>query len=169
MNELNDTVETNGEYFKIGTLYDFNLLVKSETYISEGLDLRENRFFIEGEGNIKYNYNNGHLATEPKLAALNFLNALERIPKLIEKYELEIAKISKDIPVMNEIVNGTWKKEDELKVLKTEFQALDRKIQLSLKPIEQGEGNASEEVEIKNSSQNDVHVHSIVSHSYANR
>lgn len=168
LNEINDTAVTNGEYFKIGTLYDFNLLVKSETYISEGLDLRENRFFIEGEGNIKYNYNNGHLATEPKLAALYFLNALERIPKLIEKYELEIAKISKDIPVMNEIVNETWKKEDELKVLKTEFLALDRKIQLSLKPIEQGE-TKSEGIELKNSSQNDVHVLSGVSHSYANR
>jgi N12 class adenine-specific DNA methylase len=168
LNEINDTTVTNGEYFKIGTLYDFNLLVKSETYVSEGLDLRENRFFIEGEGNIKYNYNNGHLATEPKLAALNFINALVRIPKLIEKYKLEIAKITKDIPVMNEIVSGTWKKEDELKDLKTEFLALDRKIQLSLKPIEQGE-TKSEEVELKNSSQNNVHVRSVVSHSYLNR
>ena len=168
LNEINNNAGTNGEYFKIGTLYDFNLLVKSETYISEGLELRDNRFFIEGEGNIKYNYNNGHLATEPKLATMNFLNALERIPKLIEKYELEIAKIAKDIPVMNEIVNGTWKKEDELKVLKTEFLALDRKIQLSLKPIEQEE-TKPEGVELKNSSQNGVHVRSIVSHSYANR
>jgi N12 class adenine-specific DNA methylase len=169
LNEINDTAVTNGEYFKIGTLYDFNLLVKSETYISEGLDLRENRFFIEGEGNIKYNYNNGHLATEPKLAALNFLNALERIPKLIEKYELEIAKIAKDIPVMNEIVNGIWRKEDELKVLKTEFLALDRKIQLSLKPIEHGEGNAAEEVDLKNDSQNKIHVRTAISHSYVSR
>jgi len=169
LNEINDSAGTNGEYFKIGTLYDFNLLVKSETYISEGLDLRENRFFIEGDGNIKYNYNNGHLATEPKLAALNFLNALERIPKLIEKYELEIAKISKDIPVMNEIVNGTWRKEDELKILKTEFLALDRKIQLSLKPIEQGEDKATEEVDLENSSKNNVHVRPTISHSYANR
>ncbi|MEN6363367.1 MAG: N-6 DNA methylase [Bacteroidales bacterium] len=167
LNEINDTAGTNGEYFKIGTLYDFNLLVKSETYISEGLDLRENRFFIEGEGNIKYNYNNGHLATEPKLAALNFLNALERIPKLMEKYELEIAKIAKDIPVMNEIVNGTWRKEDELKVLKTEFLALDRKIQLSLKPIEQGESKITEEDGLKNESQNNVKLRSAVSHSFA--
>jgi len=167
LNEINDTAGTNGEYFKIGTLYDFNLLVKSETYISEGLDLRENRFFVEGEGNIKYNYNSGHLATEPKLATLNFLNALERIPKLIEKYELEIAKIAKDIPVMNEIVNGTWRKEDELKVLKTEFLALDRKIQLSLKPIEQGESKITEDDGLKNESQNNVKLRSAVSHSFA--
>jgi len=166
LKEINDNAGTNGEYFKIGTLYDFNLLVKSETTLKEGLDLRENRFFIEGEGNIKYNYNNGHLASEPKLAALNFLNALERIPKLIEKYELEITKIAKDIPVMNEIVNGTWKKEDELKVLKTEFLTLDRKIQLSLKPIEQGESKIEED-DLKDNSQNQVHIRSTISHSVA--
>jgi len=131
------------------------------------LDLRENRFFIEGEGNIKYNYNNGHLASEPKLAALNFLNALERIPKLIEKYELEVVKLSKDVPVMKEIVNGTWRKEDELKGLKTEFLALDRKIQLSLKPIEQGESKITEEDGLKNESQNNVKLRSAVSHSFA--
>ena len=37
-------------------------------------------------------------------------------------------------------MNGSWKKEEQLKDLKTELAALDRKIQLSLKPIEQGEG-----------------------------
>jgi len=166
LNEISDNAGTNGEYFKIGTLYEFNLLVKTETSKCEGLDLRENRFFIEGEGNIKYNYNNGHLANEPKLATLNFLNALERIPKLIEKYELEIAKISKDVPVLNEIINGTWRKEDELKVLKTEFLALDRKIQLALKPIEQGE-NKTEEDGVGNESQNNVKLRSAVSRSFA--
>jgi hypothetical protein len=83
---------------------------------------------------------------------------------LIEKYELEIAKISKDVPVLHEIVNGSWRKEDELKVLKTEFLALDRKIQLSLKPIEQGEAK-SEESDLNNNSQNQVHIRSAIGHS----
>jgi len=85
---------------------------------------------------------------------------------LIEKYELEIAKISKDVPVLNEIINGTWRKEDELKVLKTEFLALDRKIQLALKPIEQGE-NKTEEDGVGNESQNNVKLRSAVSRSFA--
>ena len=83
---------------------------------------------------------------------------------MIEKYELEIAKISKDVPVLNDIVNGTWRKEDELKVLKTEFLALDRKIQLSLKPIEQGEAK-TEESDLKNNLQNQVHIRSAIGHS----
>jgi hypothetical protein len=68
---------------------------------------------------------------------------------------------------MNEIVNGTWRKEDELKVLKTEFLALDRKIQLSLKPIEQGESKISVEDGLENESQNNVKLRSVVSHSFA--
>ena len=50
-----------------------------------------------------------------------------------------------DISVLQEVVNGSWKKEEQLKDLKTELAALDRKIQLSLKPIEQGEENVEEQ------------------------
>jgi len=64
---------------------------------------------------------------------------LEKIPGLIEKFKADTEKIAKDIPVLQEVVNGSWKKEEQLKDLKTELAALDRKIQLSLKPIEQGE------------------------------
>ena len=53
-----------------------------------------NRFFVKGEGSIYYTYNNGKLANDPKLACLNFFNALERIPKVIESHEKEIAKVS---------------------------------------------------------------------------
>ena len=66
---------------------------------------------------------------------------------MIEKYEAETEKIAKDIAVLQEVVNGSWKKEEQLKELKTELAALDRKIQLSLKPIEQSE-SPQEDVEM---------------------
>ena len=136
LNEIFKEAYTNGEHFKIGKLYDFDLLVKTEASQKDGLNLRENRFFIEGEGNIKYTYNNGHIASDSKLASLYFLNALEKIPKLIENYQVNTEKVSKDLPILQEVVNGTWRKESELKDLKSELAALDRKIQLSLNPIE---------------------------------
>jgi hypothetical protein len=40
---------------------------------------------------------------------------------------------------LQEIAQSTWRKEDVLKELKSELSALDRKIQLSLKPIDQSE------------------------------
>ncbi|GAK36471.1 hypothetical protein [Bacteroides graminisolvens] len=39
-----------------------------------------------------------------------------------------------DISVLQQVVSSTWKKEDELKELKSEVAALERKIQLSLTP-----------------------------------
>jgi len=132
--------------------------------MKDGLDLRENRFFIEGEGNIKYNYNNGRIASDPKLASLNFINALERIPKLIEKYHTDTERISKDLPVLHEIVKSTWRKEDELKALKSEFLELDRKIQLSLKPIDQSV-NKTEQNEPQNNSQQKAISRTLTKHS----
>jgi hypothetical protein len=64
---------------------------------------------------------------------------LEKIPSLIEKYEKENIKLSADLPVLQEIAKSTWRKEDERKQLKSELSALDRQIQLSLKPIDQSE------------------------------
>ena len=145
--EINEKACTWGEYFNIGTLYGFNLVVKTESSSKDLFDLSQNKFFVMGESGMKYSYNNGKIATDPQLASMNFLNALEKIPGLIEKYEAETEKIAKDIPVLQEVVNGSWKKEEQLKELKTELAALDRKIQLSLKPIEQSE-SPQEDVEM---------------------
>ncbi|GBU08680.1 hypothetical protein AwDysgo_20110 [Bacteroidales bacterium] len=110
LNEINEKTRTNGEYYKIGTLYGFNLLVKTESSMKDNFDFKENRFFIEGEGSIKHNHNNGHLAADPKLAAYSFLNALEKIPKTIEKYQADTEKITKDLPVLQELVKSTWRR-----------------------------------------------------------
>jgi len=42
--------------------------------------------------------------------------------------------LEKEIPQLEEIAGKTWKKEEELKGLKAELAALDRKIQLELAP-----------------------------------
>jgi hypothetical protein len=143
LNEIADNARTHGAYEQIGTLYGFNLLVKSETTVKDGFDLIQNRFFVKGEGEILYNYNHGTMATEPKTAALNFLNALDTMPKLLEKYQADNEKLQKDIPVLKEVVEGIWRKEPELKVLKDDLIKLDREIQLSLKPIGESEGQAA--------------------------
>lgn len=84
------------------------------------------------------------MATDPKTAAQNFLNALDTMPKLLEKYQSDNEKLQKDIPTLKEVVETTWRKEPELKILKDDLIKLDREIQLSLKPIEQSEGVAEE-------------------------
>ena len=107
LNEISGQAQTRGEYHKIGTLYGFNVLVKTESSLKDGFDFKDNRFFVEGEGGIKYTYNNGHVAKEPSLAATNFLKALERIPFLMDNNKSYAEKAAKDIPVLEEIVNSS--------------------------------------------------------------
>ena len=146
LNEISDKARTHGAHEKIGALYGFDLLVKSETTNKDGYDLVQNRFFVRGEGQILYNYNYGSLAADPKTASMNFLNALDSMPKLLEKYQQDTDKRMQDVPVLRQVVENIWSKESDLKDLKTELTALERKIELSLKPIEQSEGikNVSE-------------------------
>ncbi|AZA56958.1 N-6 DNA methylase [Chryseobacterium shandongense] len=134
LNQLADKARTGGQYEEIGSLYGFTLLVKTEMSEKEGVDLRVNRFLVQGEGNIKYTYNNGIIAKDEKLAAVNFLNALEKLPGYIEQEQKKIAEIQKDLPVLQEVINGTWSKESRLSELKTELAAVERKIQLSITP-----------------------------------
>ena len=135
LQEIAKNAETGGEYKPIGELYGFPILVKTEKSIREGVEVKLNRFFIEGA--YKYTYNNGLLAmSDHKAAATNFLNALERIPKQMEQYKTENAKLEKDLPTLREVVGGTWKKEEELKQLKSDVATLDRKIQLTLTPTQ---------------------------------
>ena len=124
---------TGGQYKRIGEIYGFPVKIVSETSFENGLPFVDNRFFVEG--NYKYQYNYGHIAkSDPIAAANNFLNALQKISSYIEQYDSRCKALEKEIPQLEEIAGKTWKKEEELKGLKAELAALDRKIQLELAP-----------------------------------
>lgn len=56
---------------------------------------------------------------------------------MIESHEKEMAKVVSNKDVYTNIANGSWKKEDELRSLKSEAAELDRKIALTLSPPEE--------------------------------
>ena len=133
LQEIARNATTGGLYKPIGELYGFPVKVVSERTLKEGLEFTDNRFVVEG--NYKYTYNNGHLAmADPVAAARNFLNAMEKIPSTIDQYKAKNEVLEKEVPQLQEIASKVWKKEDELKQLKSELAALDRKIQLELAP-----------------------------------
>ena len=146
LQEIDEKARTKGEYNKIGEIYGFSIMVKTESTSKDLFDCSVNRFFVKGQESIYYTYNNGKLATDPKLACQNFINALERIPKVIESHEKEMAKVVANKDVYTNIANSSWKKEDELRSLKSEAAELDRKIALTLAPPE-GEKEEKEETE----------------------
>ena len=133
LQEIAKNATTGGQYKRVGELYGFPIEVVSEKTLKDGLEFCDNRFVVAG--NYRYSYNNGHLAmADTHAAAMNFLNALEKIPSVIDQYKAKNEALEQEIPQLREIAGKTWKKEDELKRLKSELAALDRKIQLELAP-----------------------------------
>lgn len=110
LHEIEDRERTHGQPKVIGSLYGFDIVVKTDTTVKDGLDFCENRFFVRGEGNFLYNYNNGRLAVDPKTACQNFINAFDSIPRLIEKYTRDNEAIEKELPVLEQVVGEVWKR-----------------------------------------------------------
>lgn len=80
---------------------------------------------------------------------MNFINALERIPAMIEKREQENAELSKDIPVLQEVWRLHGPKDAEIKRLNEELATLNRKIQLTIKPAGGHESGTDDGTEMK--------------------
>lgn len=149
LKEYEDKARTKGEHLPIGELYGFQVSVKSEASMKDSFDFVDNRFFVKGNGSIYYTYNNGHLANDPKLAWMNFINALEKIPRITESHTKELEQIRAKVPVYESVAAASWKKEGELKELKRQVAELDRNIALSLKKEDNSEVKKEEVSTIK--------------------
>lgn len=130
---LAQRTDTHGQYQRVGEVYGFSISIISERNLVDGKETVQNRFVVEG--NYKYKFNNGFIAmSDTHAACMNFVNALEKIPGIIAQYEERTAKLKADVPQLEAIISKPWGKEDELKQLKSELAALDRKITAELAP-----------------------------------
>ena len=138
--------DTHGQYKRIGEIYGFPISIISERNFVDGKETVQNRFVVEG--NYKYKFNNGFIGmSDTHAACMNFVNALEKIPGIIEQYEERTARLKADVPQFEAIVAKPWGKEEELKGLKSELAALDRRITAELTPNKEeqnGEENKQE-------------------------
>ena len=135
---LAQRTDTHGQYQRIGEVYGFPISIISEQTVVDGREGIQNRFVVEG--NYKYKFNNGFIAmSDTHAACMNFVNALEKIPGIIAQYEERTAKLKADVPQLEAIISKPWGKEDELKALKSELAALDRKITAELTPKKEGQ------------------------------
>ena len=130
---LAQRTDTHGQYKRIGEVYGFPVSIISERTLVDGKESIQNRFVVEG--NYKYKFNNGFIAmSDTHAACMNFVNALEKIPGIIAQYEERTARLKEDVPQLEAIISKSWGKEDELKQLKSDLAALDRKITAELTP-----------------------------------
>lgn len=155
---LNENARTGGDYEPIGKLYGFNLYVKTENRIVDNVETRQNKFFVSGEGKVKYSHNSGYLAKDPEKAVTSFVRALEKLPDLIEKHQKKLDDYNKDIPLLEAVVNKKWGKESELAELRKEAAAIDRRIAESLKETpDEIQNQAQDEAATKEASQSKKH------------
>lgn len=133
LQQIADKMDTKGLPKEIGNAFGFPIQVCTEEVQKGGLPFRENRFSVNG--NYIYRFNNGQMAMKDKeAAATHFLRALEKIPEYISQYKHRIESMERDLKQIMPAINKEWKKETELRDLKTELAALDRKITLDLAP-----------------------------------
>ena len=154
---LAQRMNTHGEYVRVGEVYGFPVSIISKKTLPDGVESIQNRFFVEG--GCKYSYNNGFIAmSDTHAACMNFVNALEKIPGIIAQYEERTAKLKADVPQLEAIVAKTWGKEDELKALKSELAALDRKITAELAPKHETVANSTdgEEIKVENTTSTEI-------------
>lgn len=123
---------------KIGNLYGFDLYIRQQREAIEDKDGFRYRYYNtlyaeRLESGIKYTYNNGHPNTDnPKLAARYFLNAIDRIETLKEKYQNNLSELEKNIPMIATLASKPFEKESELVSMKSELSKLEREIALKI-------------------------------------
>jgi N12 class adenine-specific DNA methylase len=123
---------------RIGTLYGFELQIRrqKETYEDKGMFEYKysNVFYAESkQTGIKYSWNQGHINIDnPKLAARYFLNAIDRVENLKEKYQKTLQELEQNIPMLEKIVAKPFDKENELAQFKKDVSRLEREITLKI-------------------------------------
>lgn len=127
---ISSKAKTNGIYHKIGSIYGFNVLVKTVEggYDNLGNILYDNIFYVEGQ-TIKYNHNHGKLLkSSARQSSWNMMKALMNIPNLISGWQSKMEENAARIEQLKAILDCTWTKEGKLRQLKSELSMLDRKI-----------------------------------------
>ena len=133
---IDKTTRSIGQYKKIGEIYGFDVVVSTIRWYNElHKECFANQFYVDNGKGIYYSINNGYLPNDPKQATRYFIRALGKIPSLISNIEKRNKDLGKDIPILEEVTNSKWGKEQTLSGLQNELSVLDRKIQTEIDKI----------------------------------
>ncbi|MBD0288990.1 MAG: DNA methylase, partial [Flavisolibacter sp.] len=123
---------------KIGVLYGFDLYIRRQKEPLENGEMLEYRyqnvFYAQSrETEIKYMWNQGHLNIDnPKMAARHFLNSIDRVEALKDKYEKTLRELDQNIPMLQQLAARPFEKETELAQLKLAVANLEREIAIKI-------------------------------------
>ena len=104
------------------------------------------------ESGIKYLWNQGHINIyNPRIAARYFINAIDQVVALKEKYEKNLQGLDQNIPMLQQLVVKPFEKENELAQFKKDVSKLELEISIKIQENQMKQHNVADEntVEIK--------------------
>ncbi|MDH6358904.1 SNF2-related protein [Parabacteroides sp. PF5-9] len=117
-------------YQKIGKIGTFDLMILGERAILEnGTERFKNKLIVGGE--LKYSYNNGDVASTPKLAAAYPEKALQRIEGLISQYEEKNRVIDSNVKTLKEL-DLKFLNKDKLEEAELKLENINKELNKSL-------------------------------------
>ena len=145
-------------YAKIGTLYGFNLYVERTTnhdssdtirraYTGDGNNITfSNRLYARHpEGGLKYYFNHGEPSRDNmKIAARNYLNAIDRCGSILEDYNEQKSKLDYTIAALKSMEDREFGKETEIANLREESKRLEREIKIAIEKSKHAEEQVDE-------------------------
>ncbi len=85
------------------------------------------------ETGINYNYTSGIPNPDnPKLAARYYLNAIDKVEGMLDKYQKDLAGLNESIPQLESLLNKPFEKDREIQQLKSELSSLERQIAVTI-------------------------------------
>ena len=142
------------EETEVGSIYGFPVVMRPQTVEekdNKNFNYAGNIFFVKGS--YSYRINNGRINQSSRQAAAVYpLEALSKLPDMVEKHEKAIARLERDIPEMERIAAQEWDKVQQLSDMKDELVQLDRKIQQAMNNSlmnQSQEGRKNEELPFK--------------------
>lgn len=145
-------------YAKIGMLYGFNLYVERTTnhdssdtirraYTGDGNNITfSNRLYARHpEGGLKYYFNHGGPSRDNmKIAARNYLNAIDRCGSILEDYNEQKTKLDYTIAALKSMEDREFGKETEIANLREESKRLEREIKIAIEKSKHAEEQVDE-------------------------
>ena len=133
--ELDRDTDTNGQYLTIGSIYGFEVLMRTDVAgtMLDGSQRKYNVYFVKGS-RIMYRLDNPALDHRSASTAVAYpLNVLQtKLAFDLDLWTRRLADRQKSIEQLKSIATEEWGKDDELKALKQQLSDLDRRIKQQL-------------------------------------
>ena len=120
----------------VGSYIGLNLSVRSEYHYTGAFE--RNIFLVEGKSGLKYKCGlSGALPLGFADSVVYPQATLDKLPELIRRQQEKIDQLANELTTLQQIFSRKWGKTAELDALKQECKELQRKIDNSLKELEQ--------------------------------